>query len=83
MAYSAVSQPQPLPRRKGGTPSSTDAVQITRVPPVSIRQLPAAVDTKLGIKRCARGALHARPSLRSIIKNPPECMGNKSLPLYN
>ena len=66
MAYSAVSQPQFLPFRKGGTPSSTEAVQITRVPPVSIRQLPAAVDTKSTVIVCARGISQARPSLRSI-----------------
>ncbi len=33
MAYSAVSQPEPPPRRNGGTFSSTLAVQITRVAP--------------------------------------------------
>jgi hypothetical protein len=46
MAYSAVTQPWPLPFRKGGTVSSTLAVQITRVFPVAIRQLPQAVRTK-------------------------------------
>ena len=46
MAYSAVTHPWPLPLRKGGTPSSTEAVQITRVFPVAIRQEPAAVRTK-------------------------------------
>ena len=40
IAYSAVTQPWPLPFRKGGTPSSTLTVQITRVFPVAIRQLP-------------------------------------------
>ena len=46
IAYSAVTQPWPLPFRKGGTASSTLAVQITRVFPVAIRQLPYAVCTK-------------------------------------
>ena len=48
MAYSAVTQPCPLSRRKGGTDSSTLAVQMTRVLPVEMRQLPAAVSTKPG-----------------------------------
>ena len=46
IAYSAVIQPCPLSRRNGGTASSTLAVQITRVFPVAIRQLPYAVRTK-------------------------------------
>lgn len=46
MAYSAVIHPCPFPLRKGGTPSSTDAVQMTRVLPVAIRQLPSAVRIK-------------------------------------
>ncbi len=33
MAYSAVTQPRPVPRRKGGTFSSTVAVQSTLVSP--------------------------------------------------
>ena len=43
MAYSAVSQPLPLPRRKGGTPSCTDAVQMTFVLPQQISAEPAAI----------------------------------------
>ena len=43
MAYSAVSQPFPLPRRKGGTPSWTEAVQITRVLPQQISTEPVAI----------------------------------------
>src|SRR3546814_15222047 len=39
---SAVTQPEPLPRRKGGTFSSTEAVHSTRVSPKLIRQLPSA-----------------------------------------
>ena len=42
MPYSAVTQPWPLPRRNGGTRSSTDAVQITRVSPTSTRTAPSA-----------------------------------------
>ena len=38
--YSAVTQPRPRPRIQGGTASSTEAVQITRVRPTEIRALP-------------------------------------------
>src|SRR2546423_1207488 len=42
IAYSAVSQPSPLPRFQPGTPSSTDAVQSTLVVPNEMRQEPSA-----------------------------------------
>ena len=42
MPYSAVTQPCPLPRRNGGTRSSTEAVQITRVSPTSTSTAPSA-----------------------------------------
>src|SRR6266550_4059187 len=42
IAYSAVSQPSPLPRFQPGTPSSTDAVQSTRVAPNVMRHEPSA-----------------------------------------
>src|SRR4051812_18408584 len=42
MAYSAVIQPSPRPRRHPGTPSSTDAVHSTRVLPNETRQDPSA-----------------------------------------
>jgi hypothetical protein len=42
MPYSAVTQPFPELRRNGGTRSSTLAVQITRVRPVSTRHDPSA-----------------------------------------
>jgi transcriptional regulator of heat shock response len=42
MPYSAVTQPWPRPRRKGGTLSSTLAVTKTRVWPNAIRQDPSA-----------------------------------------
>ena len=41
IAYSAVTQPRPLPLRKGGTRSSTVAAQSTLVCPVEIMQLPS------------------------------------------
>ena len=42
MAYSAVTQPWPVPRRQEGTPGSTLAVQWTSVPPARTRQDPSA-----------------------------------------
>ena len=42
IAYSAVSHPSPRPRRHPGTPSSTDAVQSTRVAPNETRHEPSA-----------------------------------------
>src|SRR5689334_20629894 len=42
MEYSAVTHPVPLPRRNGGTLSSTEAVQITFVSPNSTRTEPSA-----------------------------------------
>jgi hypothetical protein len=44
MAYSAVTQPQPVPFWKPGTLSSTVALQMTRVEPISIRTLPSAIE---------------------------------------
>ncbi len=42
IAYSAVSQPCPVLRRNGGTRSSSVAVQMTRVPPISMSAEPSA-----------------------------------------
>ena len=42
IAYSAVTQPACAPLRQPGTPSSTEAVQSTRVSPNSARHDPAA-----------------------------------------
>jgi hypothetical protein len=42
IAYSAVSQPSPRPRRHDGTPSSTEAVHKTRVAPNSTMHEPSA-----------------------------------------
>jgi hypothetical protein len=46
MAYSPVTQPFPVPFRKGGTLSSTVAVQITLVLPNSINTEPFALQIK-------------------------------------
>ena len=45
IAYSLVIQPSPSPFRKGGTPSSTEAVHTTRVSPSWIRAEPSALET--------------------------------------
>jgi hypothetical protein len=42
MPYSAVTQPEPVLRRKGGTRSSTEAAQSTWVLPNRIMQDPSA-----------------------------------------
>jgi hypothetical protein len=44
MAYSAVTQPFPLPRRNEGTESSTEAVHSTFVFPTLIKADPSAVN---------------------------------------
>ena len=79
IAYSAVTHPWPLPFRKGGTASSTLAVQITRVFPVAIRQLPQAVRTKsvsMVTGRFSSGRLPSprmfRPSLLKDLCPPAE-----------
>ena len=45
--YSAVTQPLPLPAIHFGTFASTEAVQITRVPPTAISADPSAVPTQI------------------------------------
>jgi hypothetical protein len=42
MEYSAVTQPLPWPRMKGGTFSSREAAQSTLVVPISINAEPSA-----------------------------------------
>ena len=48
IAYSAVTQPRPLPSSQRGTEVETEAVQITRVSPCEYRHEPVAVRTKPG-----------------------------------
>jgi hypothetical protein len=52
--YSAVTQPWPLPRRKGGTRSSIEAVTSTLVSPKLIMQLPSAWRVAFGSMVMAR-----------------------------
>src|ERR687891_1299620 len=69
--YSAVAQPRPWPDIQRGTSSSTLAVQITRVPPASMRHEPLAVRTKPGTMLMSRRSPGERPSLRrSLMRRP-------------
>jgi len=60
MPYSAVTQPRPLPLRKGGTRSSTLAVQITRVSPNSTSTDPSACLVNWRVIRIGRSSSAAR-----------------------
>ena len=51
MPYSAVTQPWPLPRRNGGTLSSTEAVTSTRVSPKLTRQRAFGMLGEAGFER--------------------------------
>ena len=62
--YSAVSQPPPDASRQPGTESTTEAVQITRVPPTAISADPCALRTKPGSIWTVRSSSGARPSAR-------------------
>src|SRR5688572_25287847 len=62
IAYSAVSQPSPRPRRHPGTPSSTDAVQRTRVAPNETRHDPSAYAATPRSSVTGRRASTARPT---------------------
>src|SRR5438094_930729 len=64
MAYSAVTQPRPWPRRKGGTLSCTVAVHTTRVAPISISADPSAGGRKPGVSLTGRSSPARRPSAR-------------------
>src|SRR5207237_9883957 len=64
MEYSAVTQPCPVPRRWGGTRSSTVAVIHTRVRPISIRQEPSAWTLTPSSILTGRRSSGSRPSWR-------------------
>src|ERR1700733_14067079 len=67
MPYSAVTQPWPLPRRNGGTPSSILAVHSTRVSPNSTSTDPSAWQVKRRVKRTGRRTSAPRPPCREGI----------------
>ncbi len=60
IAYSAVTQPRPLPSSHFGTDVDTEAVQITRVSPCEYRHEPVAVRTKPGSIETGRGSALVR-----------------------
>ncbi len=64
MAYSAVTQPRPLPLRHRGTPSEAEAAHSTRVRPNSTSTEPAAWSSQCRVMVTCRRASSARPSLR-------------------
>src|SRR5947209_7422720 len=67
MPYSAVTQPAPLPRRKGGTPSSTEAVHKTRVSPIAMRAEPSAYLFTPVVMVIGRSSSLRRPSTRMVV----------------
>ena len=71
MAYSAVSQPRPVSRKNGGTPSCTEAVHKTRVLPAQTSALPAAISVKPGNIFNSRSSLDALSfiSIASVYSN--------------
>ena len=66
MPYSAVSQPPPDASRHAGHAATSDAVQITRVPPIEISADPSALRTKPGSISTGRSSSRARPSWRGV-----------------
>src|SRR5205814_9897627 len=64
MPYSAVIHPFPVLRKKLGTVSSIEAVQITRVCPTSIKVEPSAVEMNSGVIRTVRIWSALRLSIR-------------------
>src|SRR5262245_37906746 len=66
MAYSAVTQPSPLPLRQRGTPSVTDAVQNTLVSPKETRTEPSACLLQPRSMLTGRSCSGVRPSIRDM-----------------
>jgi hypothetical protein len=64
MAYSALTQPLCVIRRKGGRRSSTLAAINTRVLPKSTMQLPSAWSRKFDVIITGLKAVGVRPSIR-------------------
>ena len=66
MAYSAVTQPSPLPRRQRGTSSVTLAAHSTRVRPNSTRTDPSAWSSQPRESFTGRSSVTDRPSGRDM-----------------
>src|SRR5579859_7118424 len=74
MAYSAVTQPWPLPRRQRGTSSATLAAHSTRVPPNSTSTEPSAWSSQPRVSFTGRSWVAERPSGRAMpvrLARPP------------
>src|SRR5689334_8794493 len=71
IAYSAVTQPSPLPRRQRGTSSATLAAHSTRVAPNSTSTDPSAWSSHPRVNRTGRSASAARPSGRDMRSTLP------------
>ena len=69
IAYSAVTQPRPLPLRQRGTPVVALAAHSTRVRPNSISADPAAWSSQLRVIVIGRSSSALRPSAR-VMKRP-------------
>src|SRR5439155_13430543 len=68
IAYSAVTQPRPLPLRQRGTPCLTDAAHRTLVSPNSTRADPSAYACQLRVMVTGRSWSLARLSGRGILR---------------
>ena len=81
IAYSAVSQPSPDPRRQRGTPSVTLAAHSTRVLPKETSTDPAGCCWKPRSNRISRRSSSDLPSLRATAAQPrsrgPACVGGQ------
>src|SRR5690606_13856745 len=70
MAYSAVTQPSPLPLRQRGTPSVTEAVHRTLVSPKETRTEPSACLLQPRSMVTGRSCSGVRPSMRDMAQEP-------------
>src|SRR6478752_7668489 len=71
IAYSAVTQPRPLPLRQRGTPSVSDAAHSTRVAPNSTSTEPSAWSSQLRLIVTGRSWSGVRPSERTVAEDMP------------
>jgi hypothetical protein len=77
IAYSAVNHPCPVFLKNGGTRSSSEAEQTTRVLPIAISTEPSAYGRKPGVMHTGRSSSEARPSVRAKLIVSPNLYGFK------
>src|SRR5437868_7058303 len=82
IAYSAVTQPLPLPRKNGGTRSSMVAVHSTFVRPISTSAEPSAWRAAPRAILSGRIAAAPRPSVR-VIASPLHANPSLVLPVHD